>query len=289
MRRSISNWQKQICMDRTAIRRAERGTVGYGPFSKTVKGHSALEKHRREVKPSGGGESHGDDAASVMNNIQLSTNLYLRLSLASLLHPTQLEKIPYQSPEWRLAMVSLYRAILRLHNKTVAVSLEKSKPCGLAKAVGANPGADSTTTAREKVALKEMDEKNTKGPESSSMSKSSEDATGDLKFPESNLPPKVTLMDRFVLKYLLNDAQREFGNRFVHDEFHRHTDADHVAASIFYRSWYEYVLQLSSGVTTREMTEDEKRWLTDEQRVRLEQLKTAFRQVVTPQEVQYMP
>ncbi|CCW66809.1 unnamed protein product [Phytomonas sp. Hart1] len=91
-----------------------------------------------------------------------------------------------------------------------------------------------------------------------------------------------------MLKYLLNDAQREFGNRFVYDEFHRHTDADHVAASIFYRSWYDYVLQLFSGVTTREMSEDEKRWLTEEQREKLEQLKMAFRHFLTSQDRGHM-
>ncbi|CCW66808.1 unnamed protein product [Phytomonas sp. Hart1] len=128
MRRSATIWQKKSWFDRTAIRRMVKGPVGYGPFSKTVKASSELAKGaRREGEDPAGRESRTGDDASVMRNIQLRTNLHLRLSLASLVHPTQLETTPYQSPEWRMAIVRMYRVILRLHNKTVAVSLGGGK------------------------------------------------------------------------------------------------------------------------------------------------------------------
>lgn len=57
-----------------------------------------------------------------------------------------------------------------------------------------------------------------------------------------------------MLRYLLNDEQRAFGNFFVHSEFTNHIDADALAASAFYSSWYDYVCSLASGITSRDLT-----------------------------------
>ncbi|RNF13317.1 uncharacterized protein Tco025E_06347 [Trypanosoma conorhini] len=73
--------------------------------------------------------------------------------------------------------------------------------------------------------------------------------------------------------------QREFGDRFVQVEFQRHMDASEKHARIFYQSWYGYVAQLEAGQTSRELTEEELRQLTPEQKEKLRELRGHVMQV----------
>ncbi|KAG5484042.1 hypothetical protein LSCM1_05896 [Leishmania martiniquensis] len=231
--------------------------MGYGPFSVTAKARLAREKTQKATATSDSAAPAA--SATVMSSVGLGTNLSLRLSLAGLTHPSQLQKQPYKSPEWRLSFVRLYRTILRLHNKEVAVSLRTSREQGPEAALSAVTGVCATsqvTATNVAVGATEADH-------------SLAEDEGD-----------------YLLRYLLTPEQQEFGNRFVQGEFTRHTDADAVAATIFYTSWYEYVLQLASGVTAREMTQKEKRLLTDEQKETLNSLRGALRASRQPQ---YMP
>ncbi|KAG5509566.1 hypothetical protein JKF63_06271 [Porcisia hertigi] len=232
-------------------------SIGYGPFSATAKARLRRESVNRAAGTSNSATTAA--SATIMNNVDLSTNLYLRLSLAGLPHPTQMQDWLYASPEWRLAFVRLYRTIIRLHNKTVAVSLRMARGQGPEAALSAVTGvhASSKSTAASPNAA----------------------ADSDL----------VEDMDDYLLRYLLTPEQQEFGNRFVQSEFARHMDADAVAATTFYASWYEYVLQLASGVTAREMTEKEKRLLSDEQKESLNALRDAFINHRTSKQPTYVP
>ncbi|KEG09920.1 hypothetical protein DQ04_04441020 [Trypanosoma grayi] len=69
-------------------------------------------------------------------------------------------------------------------------------------------------------------------------------------------------------------VQREFGDHFVQVEFQRHVDATEKHARIFYASWYGYVAQLEMGQTSRELTEEERRQLTPEQKETLRELRS---------------
>ncbi|TPP45167.1 Complex1_LYR-like family protein [Leishmania donovani] len=234
--------------------------IGYGPFSAAAKTRLACEKAHKAVETCDSAAAAA--SATVMNNVTLDTNLYLRLSLAGLPHPSQLQEWAYMSPEWRLAFVRLYRTILRLHNKAVAVSLRTARRQGSEAALSAATGVHATSqisVAGAAVAATEVD---------NSLAEDKDD---------------------YFLRYLLTPDQQEFGNRFVQGEFARHMDADAVAAAIFYASWYEYVLQLASGVTAREMTEKEKRLLTDEQKETLNSLRGAFFGLRASQQPKYMP
>ncbi|XQJ25620.1 Complex1_LYR-like, putative [Leishmania guyanensis] len=235
-------------------------SIGYGPFSATVKTRRAREKAHKDVETPE--TAAAGASATVMNNVGLATNLHLRLSLAGLPHPSQLDDWPYASPEWRLAFVRLYRTILRLHNKVVAVSLCTTRGQGPEAALSAATGVQATsqTTAASAAAT---------------ATESGHNLAEDK--------------DDHLLRYLLTSDQREFGNRFVQGEFTRHMDADAVTATIFYASWYDYVLQLASGVTAREMTEKEKRLLSDEQKETLNSLRGAFFDLRTSREPKYMP
>ncbi|ESL10332.1 hypothetical protein TRSC58_01938 [Trypanosoma rangeli SC58] len=77
----------------------------------------------------------------------------------------------------------------------------------------------------------------------------------------------------------LHPMQREFGDRFVQVEFQRHMDAAEKHARIFYQSWYGYVAQLETGQTSRELTEEERRQLTPEQKEKLRELRGQVMQV----------
>lgn len=221
---------------------ASSATVGYGPFSTSAKARVAKEKRRAQ-----GNDNSPAEPSTVMHNVQLNSNLLLRLSLAGITHPSQLGALPYRSEEWRQAFIRLYRAILRLHNKTVAVSLETSRGRGPEAAIA------EVTSIHGKTAVVSHDKA---------------------------APPQKELdsagSDEVYLRYLLTPEQREFGNQFVNGEFQRHIDADAYSATQFYRSWYDYVLQLASGVTNRELTETEKRLLSDEQMEYLRNLHSAF-------------
>nr|CCC95005.1 conserved hypothetical protein [Trypanosoma congolense IL3000] len=72
----------------------------------------------------------------------------------------------------------------------------------------------------------------------------------------------------------LQPVQREFGNRFIQAEFQRHIDAPEKHARIFYESWYSYAMQLSAGQTSRDMTAEEQRLLTEEQKETLRKLRS---------------
>ncbi|GET86932.1 hypothetical protein, conserved [Leishmania tarentolae] len=234
--------------------------MGYGPFSAAAKARLARERAHKAVETSD--RASVAASATVMSNVSLSTNLHLRLSLAGLPHPSQLQDWAYMSPEWRLAFVRLYRTILRLHNKAVAVSLRTSRGQGSEAAVSAATGVQATSPTSAAGAVVASTE------------------------PHHNVAEDP---DDYFFRYLLTPDQQEFGNRFVQGEFARHMDADAVAATVFYGSWYEYVLQLASGVTAREMTEKEKRLLSDEQKATLNSLHSAFVNLRVSQQPQYMP
>lgn len=215
-----------------------RLSEGYGPFSAIAK----AKQRKQEAAP------------NMMRHVQLEMNLNLRLALAALPHPDQLKSMPYRGVEWCQAMGKLYRTILRLHNKTVAVSVDKTHKSGAVSAVAAVTGVSRAASSESQVDRYE----------------------------------DPTEVSDYLLRYLLTPPQREFGNQFVHSEFHRHSDADAVSARTFYQSWYEYVMQLASGVTSREMTEHEKRLLTDEQQEKLQQLHSALRTTRVESEPTYM-
>lgn len=243
--------------------------MGYGPFSATAKARLARERASAAAAAAAGFSSDGadaagaaaDGAATVMQNVGLDTNLFLRLSLAGLPHPSQLQDSAFMSPAWRLAFVRLYRTILRLHNKTVAVSLRTARGEGAEAAVSAVTGVQAAASTSE---------------------------PGDT-ISRSSSSSNAADVDDVLLRYLLTPEQQAFGNSFVQGEFTRHMDADAVSAAIFYQSWYEYVLQLASGVTAREMTEQEKRLLSDEQKEKLNSLRGAFLDLRTAQQPTYMP
>lgn len=244
--------------------------MGYGPFSTTAKARVLREKTEAQNASSSSSLSPSASAhaaaSTVMQNVTLQTNLSLRLSLAGLPHPSQLETWAYASPKWRLAFVRLYRTILRLHNKTVAVSLRTARGAGPEAAVSAVTGVHNAASSLSDG----QEEKCVVGEGVGGRSAEADE-------------------DDYLLRYLLTPEQQEFGNRFVQGEFQRHMDADAVSASIFYASWYDYVLQLASGVTSREMTEKEKRLLSDEQKEKLNTLRGAFVDLRVAKEPQYMP
>lgn len=72
----------------------------------------------------------------------------------------------------------------------------------------------------------------------------------------------------------LQPAQRDLGDKFVRAEFQRHRMANEKYATLFYSSWYGYVAQLESGVTSREMTAEERSMLSDDQKGKLAELRS---------------
>lgn len=213
--------------------------IGYGPFSATV-------------KP---GPVHTTANGTLEENVHLEANRQLRSALANLAHPSTLETIPFQSKEWRHCMLHLYRTLFRLHNKPIAVSLSTSLEKGPAEAIADVTGLDAAAALRQ----------------ASPSAKASSPEFTESKSSSSS-PAEPTMRD-CLLRFLLSDEQRALGNHFVITQFAAHMEVDSVTAINFYASWYQYVLQLASGVTQRELTDAERRLLTDEQKGRLEDFK----------------
>jgi hypothetical protein len=107
-----------------------------------------------------------------------------------------------------------------------------------------------------------------------------QDRDGALEFRSPAWKREMCHLYRVVLKaheiFLEHEAQREFGDKFVKAEFHRHAMANAKYASIFYKGWFEYVVQLELGNTHRALTPQETALLSAEQKERL----TALRQHV---------
>lgn len=200
-----------------------RYSTSYGPFSSTV---------RKTV-----GESNGEVDSSKESDAHLLSNHLLRSALAQLVHPSQLEGIPYQSPEWKNCMIRLYRTLSRLHNRPVIVSRQISFDHGPAVAV---QQALSPSPSHEHQQLTKED---------------------------------------CLVRFLLSPEQRILGNQFAHSQFISHMNVDSVTALNFYASWYEYVVQLVSGVTQRNLTDAEKRLLSDDQKGKLEDLEQQLKSV----------
>lgn len=240
-----------------------KGGEGYGPFSATARRQPVSQivdrPPCREGIPDEG------------TNVSLGANLNLRLSLANLPHPMQLDDIGYQSPAWKLAMVRLYRTILRLHNKVIAVSVSKATMEGPAEAVSAITGVRTITRVDKKEA--HLLGINTV------VEQQLEKISGEAKDPTNEKD--------YLLRYLLTTEQREFGNRFVQAEFRRHIDADATYSKLFFQSWYDYILQLSAGITARDLVEKEKRLLTDEQKSKLNELRSAVMSIRATHEPGY--
>lgn len=234
-------------------------SVGYGPHSAVAKARAARENAAM---------SANSRSTDVMKHITNDSNLGLRLALAGLTHPHDLRanfnkgELRFQSPEWRGAMIRLYRCILRLHNKPVTVSLDKSRAAcgGPAEAIRAASGVRPREDAEAKFVGK----------------------------PSQEGPGAQASDEQFFQRFLLTDQQREFGNVFVHGEFQRHMDADAISALTFYEGWYDYILQLASGITARELTDSEKRLLSPEQKEKLKELRGAMLAQRAAQEPGYM-
>ncbi|EPY33020.1 hypothetical protein AGDE_08392 [Angomonas deanei] len=94
--------------------------------------------------------------------------------------------------------------------------------------------------------------------------------------------------DDYIVKYLLTPEQQEFGNKFVMDAFRHHMDADRKSSEQFYEGWYQYVAQIASGVTARDLTQEETMYLSDEQKEQLNQIRDAFLKAREGQEPNYM-
>lgn len=217
---------------------------GYGPFSTAAKARKMREQRDVQRVP------------NVMNHMQLANNINLRLSLSALTHPTQLsDSVSYKSPQWSLTMVRLYRAILRLHNKTVAVPRPAAAATAVRKGVLEDEAAAVTNAAGSPAC-------DTMSPDLGRL-----DADDKVQLCQDT--------SSYYLRYLLTEEQRTFGTHFVRREFANHVDADAFTAGNFYAGWYSYVLQLASGVTARELTEDEKRLLAEDQQERLHHLHSA--------------
>eukprot|EP00331_Platyophrya_macrostoma_P004279 CAMPEP_0176424368 /NCGR_PEP_ID=MMETSP0127-20121128/10801_1 /TAXON_ID=938130 /ORGANISM="Platyophrya macrostoma, Strain WH" /LENGTH=144 /DNA_ID=CAMNT_0017805423 /DNA_START=90 /DNA_END=524 /DNA_ORIENTATION=+ len=76
-----------------------------------------------------------------------------------------------------------------------------------------------------------------------------------------------TILKLHVMK--LQPVQREFGDKFVRAEFHRHITANEKYARLFYASWFDYVAQLDRGVTSRNLTKEEAALLSTDQKGKL--------------------
>lgn len=68
-------------------------------------------------------------------------------------------------------------------------------------------------------------------------------------------------------------TQRQFGDRFVREQFRQHVLATERFSIVFYRSWYSYAAQLESGVTSRQMSAEEMDLLNEDQKSRLQELR----------------
>jgi hypothetical protein len=80
---------------------------------------------------------------------------------------------------------------------------------------------------------------------------------------------------RIILKLhqkQLQPIQREFGDRFVQTEFHRHATANERYGIGFYSSWLNYCYELERGVTDRPLSRKEKQLLTPEQQEKMTQI-----------------
>lgn len=165
----------------------------------------------------------------------VASNKNLRSSLSMLEHPSSLSEVSFRSEEWKRCMVRLYRTVLRLHNKPIAVSMFDSMANGPAHAVAAvtQPAPSSPSSA--------------------------EVSSDDL-----------------LLRYILSDQQRAFGNYFVKDQFMSHMQVDSVTALNFYASWYDYVGQLTSGITERDLTDGELCLLTEQEKSKLDALRAGM-------------
>jgi hypothetical protein len=104
-----------------------------------------------------------------------------------------------------------------------------------------------------------------------------QDRAGSLPYRSTSWKREMVHLYRTVLKaheiYLENEAQREFGDKFVKAEFRRHAMANAKYAAIFYKGWFEYVVQLELGQTSRPLTKDELSLLSEEQKERLASLR----------------
>jgi hypothetical protein len=104
-----------------------------------------------------------------------------------------------------------------------------------------------------------------------------QDRSGAVEFRCDEWKAHMIHLYRVVLKsheiYLEHEAQREFGDKFVKAEFRRHAMANAKYAAIFYKGWFEYVVQLELGQTSRALTAEETALLSEEQKERLQALR----------------
>lgn len=227
-----------ICVrNRSSRLFTDDATVGYGPFSSTV-------------KPSPTSEEQGK-VGTKEGKRYLELNRQLRQSLARVKDPSSLSSIPFRSFEWSTTMIQLYRTIMRLHNKPIALSLSTSLKGNRQKAIKDVSGFVSKDNGVGGASFLSSENR---------FSSSSSD------LPSSDV----------FIRYLLTDDQRLFGNSFLKMQFEAHMDADLVTATNFYASWYDYILHLASGITEKEMTDAEKKLFTDDQMSKLEVLKSGF-------------
>eukprot|EP00758_Cryptobia_borreli_P010228 Tbor_TRINITY_DN5552_c0_g4::TRINITY_DN5552_c0_g4_i1::g.13178::m.13178 len=68
-------------------------------------------------------------------------------------------------------------------------------------------------------------------------------------------------------------VQQELGDKFLRAEFQRHKMTNEKFAKLFYMSWWQYAAQLEAGITNKEMSDEEKALLNDDQRSRMTDLR----------------
>jgi hypothetical protein len=92
-------------------------------------------------------------------------------------------------------------------------------------------------------------------------------------------PPWKCAMTRLYRRVLvlhqcvLNEDQRNLGDKFVKMEFRRHAEATEHFAVGFYESWFNYCAQLEAGVTSRHLTSEELALMDEDQKTQLTQMR----------------
>lgn len=119
-------------------------------------------------------------------------------------------------------------------------------------------------------------EQASKSPVMKSLLHPSNLGSADCEFLSESWKRSMLNLYRTILKLhamKLQPVQREFGDKFVRSEFHRHITANEKYARLFYVSWYDYIAQLDRGVTSRNMSKEEAAMLSDDQKGKLTEIR----------------
>ena len=103
-----------------------------------------------------------------------------------------------------------------------------------------------------------------------------------IEFRSDSWKTAMTHLYRVILvhhRLHLAPLQREFGDKFVQTEFRRHRSSNEKFSKLFYLSWCDYVRQLQMGVTSKNLTRQERSLLNEEQTRTLGQIRSTATQV----------